>query len=729
MAAMPQAGRRALLKSAGAALLAPAASAAAVGAAEAAGLATAAPSTLCGRWIWYPGQLAAYRHARLVRLATVRCVHVGYPANFRQPVPAAYFRKRGKAPQNIAVHWTAPVGRTRVWLGAAAFNITDRQATFKAGASDITVHIDFAQSLPCLFMEAGEFSTGDGWEASLDGKTWVAAEVSDSGDFATLPDAEHERVVRLPVAAALPSERYGNGTIALADAQDVVLDFREIELGTLRFTAHGDGELTVQVGESVPEVRDPDPAYFEQVPLAPIALTAQPVAIALPERALRYARLEVKGNVQLSDIRFDARVHPAPALGRFDTSDTAMNAIWNVAVATLRSNMHDFYLDGIRRDGLVWHDGTQALEAFERVFFHADLSRQTLIAQTLPAQPSVRDFGIIDSQMYDVIGFEREFMMRGDAAFSRMFRDRIAESLELYLSLQDSAALLDAKRVKPYGFFPDWSASKATGPDPKGAPAYGQMLLVGALAAGARLAAAWGDAAQQARWSAAAMRLRATVRNTFRAPHSGLYYNGVDGAGQLDRRFTSFAQAFAVAYDVAQPAEFGQLFAWLDDPSKRPPRWSLSQVVELTAYAKAGRTAAGLARLRAVWLPLVERGYRRFFEDIRPAQTDTEQLAMYSRKYGNSLCHAWAGAAPVMLLSRGVLGVEPLAPGYALCQVTPAPSGIAAGFGSVPTPRGAIEVEWSNGKAEVVLPVDTRARLADGREISGKGRHTIPLAT
>jgi alpha-L-rhamnosidase len=234
---------------------------------------------------------------------------------------------------------------------------------------------------------------------------------------------------------------------------------------------------------------------------------------------------------------------------------------------------------------------------------------------------------------------------------------------------------------------------------------------------------------QQALWSAAAARLRTTVRNTFRAPHSGLYYNGVDGAGQLDRRFTSFAQAFAVAYNVAQPDELDQLFAWLDDPSKRPQRWSLSQVVELTAYAKAGRTAAGLARLRALWQPMVERGYRRFFEDIRPAQSDTEQLAMYSRRYGNSLCHAWAGAAPVMLLSRGVLGVEPLTPGFALCQVTPAPSGIAAGYGTVPTPRGLIEVEWSKGKAEVVLPSDTSARLADGRVVAGKGRHTIPVAT
>jgi hypothetical protein len=178
-------------------------------------------------------------------------------------------------------------------------------------------------------------------------------------------------------------------------------------------------------------------------------------------------------------------------------------------------------------------------------------------------------------------------------------------------------------------------------------------------------------------------------RREFLDRETGLYINGTDSAGRRDTRITSFAQTFAIAYDVAPPGEH--------------------------------------ARLKAVWLPMIERGHSRFFEDIRPAQDDLAQLAMYSRKYGNSLCHAWAGAAPVMLLSRGVLGVEALEPGYALCQVAPAPSGIASGHGAVPTPRGLIEVEWSNGKAEVTLPAATRARLPDGQVVSGKGRHSFRL--
>lgn len=708
-------GRRALIKSTGAAVLASALPAHAQNPAQA----------LRARWIWFPGQLAAYRHARLVRLATERCVHVGYPANFRQPVATAWFRKRGTARRDTRVQCVVPVGRTRVHLGALGLDITQREGTLRAGAAGITVQIDFAQSLPCVLMEADDFSTGAGWEASLDGEHWVPAEVSDTGDLNRLPDAEREHIVTLPVVQALPPARLANGSATLTNADDVVFDFRETELGALRFTARGQGELTIQVGESATEVRDADPAFFEQWPIKPVTLTAQPVDIVLPERALRYARFAVNGTAEISRIRFDARVTPAPALGRFDTSDKALNGVWNVAVSTLRSNMHDFYLDGIRRDGLVWHDGTLSLEAFERVFFDADMSRQTLIAQTLPERPSVRDFGIIDSQMYDVIGFEREYLMRGDAAFSRMFRDRIEDILHLYASLQDGDGLLNARRVRPYGYFPDWSASRATRPDPKGAPAYGQMLLAAAFSSGARLAGAWGDDKLRARWTAAAKRLRAAVRTAFLDRRTGLYANGVDSAGQRDARHTSFAQAFAIAFGVARPDELAPLFAYLNDPAQRPRRWSLSQVVELTAYARAGRVSDGLARLKSVWLPTIERGYLRFFEDIDPSLDETAQLAMYSRKYGNSLCHAWAGAAPVMLLSRGVLGIEPLAPGYSECLVAPAPSGIASGYGAVPTPRGLIEVAWDSGAGEVVLPPETRARLPDGRVIDRPGRHAL----
>jgi hypothetical protein len=679
------------------------------------------------QWIWYPGQLAAYRHSRRVRLAMERCSYVGYPANFRQPLTEVYFRKSGTAERDIALRWSGPVARIRTTIGGSSGDITTRQAVLRAGQSGIEVQIDFAQTLPCLLLEGAEFSTGATWEASLDGEHWVLAENGAGGDPLRLPDAEREITVNLPVYLSVEPKAAAQDTYSLAFGRDLLLDFRETELGALRFDVRGKGLLTIQVGESIPEVRDPDVKFFEQYPLPPISLTEQSQAIVLPQRALRFVRFATSGQAQLKNVRFDARLWPTKAVGRFESSDPDLNAIWTTAVATLRSNMHDFYLDGIRRDGLLWHDGPLTLDAYERVFFDADLSRQTLIGETLPEHPSIRDVGIIDSPMYDVIGFEREYLVRGDAAFSRMFRDRIEGILRFYAALQNEQGFVNAAKVQPYGFFPDWSATDQTGPDGHGTPAYGQMLLAATFASAARLARAWNDEAASARYQSAATKLRNSIRETFWRTQDGVYSNGLDRNGKLDSRTTSFAQAFAVAYDIAAPDQYETLLRFLNSDS-RPAHYSLSQVVELTAYAKAGRAAQAIKRLKSAWLLMIHSGYNRFFEDVEPAKAAIAQLGMYGRKYATSLCHAWAGAAPVMTLSRGVLGIEPVESGYNVCTISPQPCGLDWVRGAVPTNRGPIEIEWRGTRGQLTLPSEVTARLAEGRTIKGPGRFPITVS-
>jgi len=676
-------------------------------------------------WIAYPGQLAAWRHLRRVKLAVERCTKVGYPANFRQPLTQAYFRKAGTAERDTPLRWSAPVARVRVVTGKRSGDITIRERVMKAGEAGIVAQIDFAQSLPALFLDGGSLSTDASWEASLDGETWVPAEVLEGTDPLQLPDADRDVVVTLPVVRVVEPAGAPASSYLVRQGQDLIVDFQDTELGSLRFETSGTGTLNVQVGESLSEVRDPDPQWFEQHALPPIALETTAQVSALPERALRFVRFSATGRATLSRVRFDAKRHPKDARGRFTSSDPELNAIWTVAVATMRSNMHDFYLDGIRRDGLIWHDGPLSLPAYERVFFDRDLSRQTLLAETSPQHPRLSDMGIIDSPMYDIIGFAHEYLVRGDAGFARMFKDRIEEMLGFLAGLQDDKGFVNAKAVEPYGFFPDWSATEATGPDPHGTPAYGQMLLAGAFAAGARLADAWGDPSVSRRHADAAARLKQAIRTAF-LRRDGLFCNGFDAAGALDTRYTSFAQAFAIEFDIAEPAEFPGLIAFLNDERRRPAHYSLSQVVELSAYAKAGRAQDAVTRLRSAWLPMVKRGYRRFFEDVEPGKSPDAQLAMYGRKYAASLCHAWAGAAPVMAISRGVLGVEPLEPGYRRCRIAPQRCGLRSVDGSVPTPHGDITVSWQDRHGTATIPAGIVA-LVDGREVSGPRSFSFQL--
>lgn len=58
-----------------------------------------------------------------------------------------------------------------------------------------------------------------------------------------------------------------------------------------------------------------------------------------------------------------------------------------------------------------------------------------------------------------------------------------------------------------------------------------------------------------------------------------------------------------------------------------------------------------------------------------------------------SLCHGWA-AGPTAELSRYVLGVTPIQPGWSRFSVAPVTLGLGSASGSIPTPMGNINVQW-----------------------------------
>ena len=119
--------------------------------------------------------------------------------------------------------------------------------------------------------------------------------------------------------------------------------------------------------------------------------------------------------------------------------------------------------------------------------------------------------GLIDAQFYVLAGFESEYLTRGDLDFSRRYRDRIEEVLGLFLSLQNQIGFVNGQNVEPYGFFRDWSATEASGPDPHGTPAYAQMLLMRAFEIGCAFAMRWGDTALAERYKSAASNLRRQI--------------------------------------------------------------------------------------------------------------------------------------------------------------------------------------------------------------------------
>jgi len=97
---------------------------------------------------------------------------------------------------------------------------------------------------------------------------------------------------------------------------------------------------------------------------------------------------------------------------------------------------------------------------------------------------------------------------------------------------------------------------------------------------------------------------------------------------------------------------------------------------------------------------MLKAGATTFWEKFDPAESGTQHLAMYSRPFGRSLCHAW-GASPIYLLGKYYLGVKPTSPGYQTYSVEPALGGLQWIDGIVPTPDGDISVYCNTRQIKV----------------------------
>ena len=121
---------------------------------------------------------------------------------------------------------------------------------------------------------------------------------------------------------------------------------------------------------------------------------------------------------------------------------------------------------------------------------------------------------------------------------------------------------------------------------------------------------------------------------------------------------------------------------------------------ELEALCSLGMQKEVLKEMKAYWGGMLRLGATSFWELYNPDEKGDAHYAMYGRRFGKSLCHAW-GASPVYLLGRYYLGVEPTAPGFAEYVVKPDLGGLEWMEGNVPTPSGSIHVSVRDGRATV----------------------------
>lgn len=449
-------------------------------------------------------------------------------------------------------------------------------------------------------------------------------------------------------------------------------------------------------------------------------------------RGFRYTLLVFRNlsqPVQLLSVQALEEFYPGELVGRFEASDPLLTEAWQTSVRTLRACMTDSYIDGPWREAAQW----MADAWIGARVNYVSLGETRLIARTLrqaverttrdglflgvfpTAEPPGLRLVVPDYCLLWVIAQAEYYEYSGD---DRLLRDLWPSTRSLLHAI--------GRRSGPSGLIEHdyqhhWLLLDAEGlpPMPWNEPflsATYNLLYVWALRQAVSIARVVGETESALLLEGRAAYVTSAIRQTFFDLQSGQLWEraGISGARMPDGQAVHpAALALLLQLDGERAQMWGDL---LVNPGTLPLPSIYFHSIVLDALCVHGRVEDAVGLIRRRWGPLLRSGARTWpeFWDGRGSQ-----------------CHLWGGA-PAATLSRFVLGVRPVAPGFRRVRVDPQPCGLEWASGTVPTPHGPLHIDWRvvpGGLAiSLVVPAGVVAEWADGTT-TGPGRYerTLPL--
>ncbi len=613
------------------------------------------------RYMWYPGQLAAFYQQQCARTSKERCVNVGYPGKFFAKNNHAWFRKEVRLKKESSLCWEGPSDIV-LYINGVKQSVSGKQAILPAGRSSLLFEVTTDDSLPCIILKGAGLENPDEWQVSMDKEHWTIPESAVVYNKpSVLPDASQDMTARIKPLQILPmrnAEMQGKDGVSIGKNGYVLIDFFHLEMGALTFQAKGKGTITVRVGETPEEALERDDKKLEQYPLAPITLSEEDSTITLPERALRYVSLECDKGAEITSLRFDALLWPVEHQMQFETDDDYVNNLFKMSSATLHTCMHRFYLDGVKRDFLPWSmDALVSTLAGDYLFGDQQVSKNGISIALMPLDPQKSDIGIPDYPLHALFGLKQNYLRFGDLTTSLQYKDRIIQLLDFYASIVDENGFVHGNYGdRQFGYTPGWSTYN--GPARKGAAAYAQIMLYYNYVTGAYFADLWKESALADRYRKLARNLKKKIFEHFWDDDRKVFINGtMNDNVTVDKRISHHAQYWGILADIFLEEHYDNLF---ENVLPNLPNYyevvSYEKGYEFLAYAKAGRIKELWDHIYGVFGDWMDQGHTRFPENFMMNASRARQLIFYNRPYGLSLCHGANGVPVVVGALNGLVG-------------------------------------------------------------------------
>lgn len=613
------------------------------------------------RYMWYPGQLAAFYQQQCARISKERCVNVGYPGKFFAKNNHAWFRKEVRLKKESSLCWEGPSDIV-LYINGVKQSVSGKQAILPAGRSSLLFEVITDDSLPCIILKGTGLENPDEWQVSMDKEHWTIPESAVMYNKpGVLPDAPQDMTAWIKPLQILPmrnAEMQGKDGVSIGKNGYVLIDFFHLEIGTLTFQAKGKGTITVRVGETPEEALERDDKKLEQYPLVPITLSEEGGTITLPERALRYVSLECDKGAEITSLRFDASLWPVEHQMQFETDDDYVNNLFKMSSATLHTSMHRFYLDGVKRDFLPWSmDALVSTLAGDYLFGDQQVSKNGISIALMPLDPQKSDIGIPDYPLHALFGLKQNYLRFGDLTTSLQYKDRIIQLLDFYASIVDENGFVHGNYGdRQFGYTPGWSTYN--GPARKGVAAYAQIMLYYNYVTGAYFADLWKESALADRYRKLARNLKKKIFEHFWDDDRKVFINGtMNDNVTVDKRISHHAQYWGILADIFPEEHYDNLF---ENVLPNLPNYyevvSYEKGYEFLAYAKAGRIKELWDHIYGVFGDWMDQGHTRFPENFMMNASRARQLVFYNRPYGLSLCHGANGVPVVVGALNGLIG-------------------------------------------------------------------------
>jgi alpha-L-rhamnosidase len=647
-------------------------------------------------WIWYPGDFEISLANKMQNRRTERGTFFPVFWKMDNYYVLMDFHKVFDVPQAETVDIYVE-GEYNVKLDGKAFEGSPKRITVPAGKHKINIKVFNQANVPAIYVKGKTIVSDGSWLVTFEDKEWID-ETGKTSDISATKwlNAGHwnfDSPRQFPSGFKLPTIKRSAASVSRGK-NSLLADFGRETFGFIQLHGlKGKGNLSIYYGESKEEALSPE--HCEALDRVSVNSTTKKLEVLPLAKAFRYVNIQFDATVSLDSVSMLYEYAEVKQRGSFKCNDEEINSIYNIATYTFALNTREFFIDGIKRDRWVWSgDAYQSYLMNYYLWFDKETVERTMLALRGKDPVTGHINTIMDYTFYWFLGIYDYYLYTGDISFIKQFYPRMQTLMDYCLGRRNKSGLMEG--LPGDWIFIDW----ATGLSKKGEVSFEQLLLCRSLETMSICASLAGDDPGHVQYQQMAVELKKKLFELYwNEGKQALVHSRVDGK-QTDN-VTRYSNMFSIFFNYfTEEQKQAVKKSVLLNENIQKITTPYMRFYELEALCAMGEQSYVLKEMKDYWGGMLKLGATSFWEEYNPSKKGEEHLAMYGRKFGKSLCHAW-GASPIYLLGKYYMGVKPLSAGYATYMVEPVLGGLKWMDGKVPTPHGVIRMHCTTSTIKI----------------------------